>query len=108
MLLYFLQRLTAMRKCRNWQTSKTKDLVIAISCGFKSNLPQEILKALSFQGFFFLSGNKWSSLKRYINETAAMEKQRQGMCRCGYSVGMKRVFHGRCVYLYIMTGIFAH
>lgn len=28
MLLYFLQRLTAMRKCRNWQTSKTKDLVI--------------------------------------------------------------------------------
>ena len=30
-----------MRKCRNWQTSKTKDLVIAISCGFKSHLPQE-------------------------------------------------------------------
>ncbi len=29
-----------MRKCRNWQTSKTKDLVIAMSCGFKSHLPQ--------------------------------------------------------------------
>ena len=28
-----------MRKCRNWQTSKTKDLVAAMSCGFKSHLP---------------------------------------------------------------------
>ena len=28
-----------MRKCRNWQTSKTKDLVLATACGFKSRLP---------------------------------------------------------------------
>ena len=28
-----------MRKCRNWQTSKTKDLVLATACGFKSHLP---------------------------------------------------------------------
>ena len=28
-----------MRKCRNWQTSKTKDLVMLTSCGFKSHLP---------------------------------------------------------------------
>ncbi len=28
-----------LRKCRNWQTSKTKDLVAARSCGFKSHLP---------------------------------------------------------------------
>ena len=27
------------RKCRNWQTSKTKDLVMLTSCGFKSHLP---------------------------------------------------------------------
>ena len=27
------------RKCRNWQTSKTKDLVAVRSCGFKSHLP---------------------------------------------------------------------
>ena len=27
------------RKCRNWQTSKTKDLVGVFSCGFKSHLP---------------------------------------------------------------------
>ena len=110
MVKYFLRLFYDLRKCRNWQTSKTKDLVIAISCGFKSHLPQEILKALSFQGFFLLPRNKLSSLKRIynINETAAMENQRQGMYRCGYSVGMKRVFHGRCLYLYIMTGIFAH
>ena len=30
-----------MRKCRNWQTSKTKDLVVVTPCGFKSHLPQE-------------------------------------------------------------------
>ena len=29
------------RKCRNWQTSKTKDLVAAMSCGFKSHLPHK-------------------------------------------------------------------
>ena len=29
------------RKCRNWQTSKTKDLVLATACGFKSHLPHE-------------------------------------------------------------------
>ena len=28
-----------LRKCRNWQTSKTKDLVAVMSCGFKSHLP---------------------------------------------------------------------
>ncbi len=28
-----------MRKCRNWQTSKTKDLVAFELCGFKSHLP---------------------------------------------------------------------
>ena len=33
-----------MRKCRNWQTSKTKDLVVVTSCGFKSHLPHERLK----------------------------------------------------------------
>ena len=30
-----------MRKCRNWQTSKTKDLVLVTACGFKSHLPHE-------------------------------------------------------------------
>ena len=30
-----------MRKCRNWQTSKTKDLVAFVPCGFKSHLPQD-------------------------------------------------------------------
>ena len=29
------------RKCRNWQTSKTKDLVVVTSCGFKSHLPHD-------------------------------------------------------------------
>lgn len=32
-----------MRKCRNWQTSKTKDLVMVTSCGFKSHLPHSAI-----------------------------------------------------------------
>ena len=40
--------LKQMRKCRNWQTSKTKDLVVAIPCGFKSHLPHEE-EALKFR-----------------------------------------------------------
>ena len=41
-----------MRKCRNWQTSKTKDLVTVRSCGFKSHLPHA--EPLMIQGLFFL------------------------------------------------------
>ena len=41
-----------MRKCRNWQTSKTKDLVAAMSCGFKSHLPHSIkVGIIVFTGF---------------------------------------------------------
>ena len=32
------------RKCRNWQTSKTKDLVVVTPCGFKSHLPHRRTK----------------------------------------------------------------
>ena len=39
------------RKCRNWQTSKTKDLVGVFSCGFKSHLPHEELRSKDL-GFF--------------------------------------------------------
>ena len=47
------ERVIDTRKCRNWQTSKTKDLVAAMSCGFKSHLPHYFLrKSLDFQGFF--------------------------------------------------------
>ena len=31
--------LLSLRRCRNWQTSKTKDLVPAMACGFKSHSP---------------------------------------------------------------------
>ena len=58
-----------MRKCRNWQTSKTKDLVAVMSCGFKSHLPHSIflLQSLEFSGLgaFFISefGNIWVRLR---------------------------------------------
>ena len=35
-----------MRKCRNWQTSKTKDLVAVMSCGFKSHLPHFLFTSM--------------------------------------------------------------
>ena len=41
------------RKCRNWQTSKTKDLVMLTSCGFKSHLPHEIKKGIGLDRFLF-------------------------------------------------------
>ena len=45
-----------MRKCRNWQTSKTKDLVGVFSCGFKSHLPHE--KSKSYDLLFFCSNTE--------------------------------------------------
>ena len=44
-----------MRKCWNWQTGKTKDLVSDTTCGFKSHLPHlSPGKFKVYQGFFFL------------------------------------------------------
>ncbi len=41
-----------LRKCRNWQTSKTKDLVVVTPCGFKSHLPHFLCpETLDFSGF---------------------------------------------------------
>ena len=37
-----LREIAVMRKCWNWQTGKTKDLVPAMACGFKSHLPHYI------------------------------------------------------------------
>ena len=36
-----------LRKCRNWQTSKTKDLVPAMACGFKSHFPHAEMSELA-------------------------------------------------------------
>ena len=38
-IILFGQLISLVRKCRNWQTSKTKDLVAFELCGFKSHLP---------------------------------------------------------------------
>ena len=38
---FSFRRLFILRRCRNWQTSQTKDLVAAMSCGFKSHSPQK-------------------------------------------------------------------
>ena len=42
-----------MRKCWNWQTGKTKDLVSVTTCGFKSHLPHWEKGNLEKLGFFF-------------------------------------------------------
>ncbi len=39
MICLVVRSVPQMRKCRNWQTSKTKDLVAFELCGFKSHLP---------------------------------------------------------------------
>ena len=40
-------RVKRARKCWNWQTGKTKDLVLVTTCGFKSHLPQIMSRAKS-------------------------------------------------------------
>ena len=40
------------RKCRNWQTSKTKDLVVGTPCGFKSHLPHKKERSMIDRSFF--------------------------------------------------------
>ena len=48
-----LREIADMRKCWNWQTGKTKDLVPAMACGFKSHLPHyKNLRTISVLGFF--------------------------------------------------------
>ncbi len=58
-----------MRKCWNWQTGKTKDLVGVFSCGFKSHLPQyfkvrETLMLLRFPAFYCQSN--WLQLVTFF------------------------------------------
>ena len=49
-----------MRKCRNWQTSKTKDLVMLTSCGFKSHLPHWMIrKSLRHKAWGFFRITHW-------------------------------------------------
>ena len=47
------------QECWNWQTGQTKDLVAAMSCGFKSHLLQDYYGAETFEiskvSTFFLS-----------------------------------------------------
>ena len=38
---FLIESIRNARKCRNWQTSKTKDLVVDTPCGFKSHLPHK-------------------------------------------------------------------
>ncbi len=48
------------RKCRNWQTSKTKDLVTSLSCGFKSHLPHWMIrKSLRHKAWGFFRITHW-------------------------------------------------
>ena len=44
------------RKCWNWQTGKTKDLVHVFACGFKSHLPQD-LRQVERPAFFIFFYN---------------------------------------------------
>ncbi len=52
MIVIYYLRCERRRKCRNWQTSKTKDLVMVTSCGFKSHLPHLIPVNVRFAGDF--------------------------------------------------------
>ena len=62
-----------MRKCRNWQTSKTKDLVAAMSCGFKSHLPQVSVLPVSM---LFMRAYRLFSISSTKHRKAAIFSQK--------------------------------
>ena len=73
-----------MRKCWNWQTGKTKDLVHVFACGFKSHLPhceKERLKRKIVWVFSFSEAG------------ASLEPRVQGLRSA--SVGAKQTSTGR-------------
>ena len=56
------------RECWNWQTGKTKDLVVVWSCGFKSHLPHFyfFIDISLFWGIII----KYSSIAQSVEQTA--------------------------------------
>ena len=81
MILYMSALRTAqikqMRKCRNWQTSKTKDLVAFVPCGFKSHLPH--------LGFFRRTGEALSYIAAGVAEWQTRRLQVPVVARlCGF------------------------
>ena len=66
-----------LRKCRNWQTSKTKDLVAFVPCGFKSHLPH--------LGFFRRTGEALSYIAAGVAEWQTRRLQVPVVARlCGF------------------------
>ena len=63
------------RKCRNWQTSKTKDLVVVTSCGFKSHLPHERLRSKDLSLFCIIKklATDAENLGDWRDDTKAVE-----------------------------------
>ena len=73
-----------LRKCRNWQTSKTKDLVMLTSCGFKSHLPHETKGISSLNWFLFCFVRKRhshpaASLRGFPGNCCAIVRTRRGI-----------------------------
>ena len=61
---FLIESIRNARKCRNWQTSKTKDLVVDTPCGFKSHLPHKKPETFCFR--FFCLSKAFSSLFRFF------------------------------------------
>ena len=56
-------KLNGLRKCRNWQTSKTKDLVVVTLCGFKSHLPHQRIWTLYKNSYGLRKCRNWQTSK---------------------------------------------
>ena len=91
--------ITCLRKCRNWQTSKTKDLVVVSPCGFKSHLPHHLnQKSHPLDGAFWFRSeghlNPWIQVLRFALRSTSVGSNPTSTGRCE-PVGAKRTSPGR-------------
>ncbi len=77
-----------MRKCWNWQTGKTKDLVSDTTCGFKSHLPQ--VKSLVNTGLFLFMHR--DAERNYATKAARVQRASREKINLLYSMFAQ---HGR-------------
>ena len=66
-IIFAFSEKSRMRRCRNWQTSKTKDLVLATACGFKSHPPHKKGRMYQWDILLFYLVQRWDLNKENLS-----------------------------------------
>ena len=76
-------KLNGSRKCRNWQTSKTKDLVVVTPCGFKSHLPHQRIWTLYKNSYGLRKCRNWQTSKIQVLVSVTLVRVQVPSSACG-------------------------